>query len=477
MDPGNWATGLAAGSGWGYAHLFIVLVSSLIGMFLQALAVRLGVCGGRDLAQACASALPRWARLLLWASAEAAMVATDLAEVIGFAVALRLLTGWPAWAGVALAAGDTLLMLALPAGRFGARLIELLALLLVLVIALCFLVQLVVAAPSGAAIGAGLLPSAVLVSDTRATLVAVGILGATVMPHNLYLHSALVRTRRVREEGEGEGAAGGAPPAAAAAAAPGAAGGAADAAAGEPAAAAAAVAGGAPLASPAAEPESGEFEVGADASGGRLPGPRAHPAESWQQTLAIAVADSCLSLAGALAINSSIVIVAAAVFHPQVAAGALDPEDAASLEGAYRLLQPALGPAAATLYAVALLCSGQSSTFTGTMAGGVVMDGFLSIRLQPWLRRLLTRGAAIVPAAVVVAALGERGLDDLLIFSQVTLAFQLPFAVFPLVYFTASKTRLGPYALSAGAAALGWGIAFGIVAMNLFLASNLFKGH
>lgn len=429
-------------------------------MFLQALAVRLGVCGGRDLAQACATALPHWARLLLWASAEVAMCATDLAEVIGFAVALRLLTGWPAWAGVALAAGDTLLMLALPAGRFGARLVEALAAALVAVIAVCFLVQLVVAAPSGAGIGAGLLPSGVLVADAGATLVAVGILGATVMPHNLYLHSALVRTRRVLEEvvegaaadADGGGGSGGAD-----------------------VSAAGAVAAPPAPAPPAEQPRGSEFVVGADPHGSHFPDPRAHPAASWQQALTLAVWDSSLSLFGALAINSSIVIIAAAVFHPAVAAGAMNADDAASLEGAYRLLQPALGPAAATMYAVALLCSGQSSTFTGTMAGGVVMDGFLNIRLKPWLRRLLTRSVAIVPAAVVVAATGERGLDDLLVLSQVTLAFQLPFAVFPLVYFTASKTRMGPYALSAPSAALGWAIAFGIVGMNLFLASNLFK--
>jgi manganese transport protein len=441
-------------------------------MYLQALTVRLGVCGGRDLAQACATALPRWARLLLWASAEVAMVATDLAEVIGFAVALRLLTGWPTWAGVALAAGDTLIMLALPAGRFGARLVEYLALLLVLIIAVCFSVQLVVAAPSGAAIGAGLLPSGVLVADARATLVAVGILGATVMPHNLYLHSALVRTRRVQEEevgveGAGAGEVAGGAGGGAAVTTPAAGG----------SAAAAATAAAAPPPAPAPVAEGDEFVVGADPHSSHFPDPRAHPAASWQQTLTIAVWDSCLSLFGALAINSAIVIIAAAVFHPAVAAGTMDPDDAASLEGAYRLLQPALGKGAATMYAVALLCSGQSSTFTGTMAGGVVMDGFLNIRLRPWLRRLLTRSVAIVPAAVVVAAAGERGLDDLLVLSQVTLAFQLPFAVFPLVHFTASSVRMGPYALSKPAAALGWAIAAGIVVINIFLASALIKGH
>jgi manganese transport protein len=441
-------------------------------MYLQALTVRLGVCGGRDLAQACATALPRWARLLLWASAEVAMVATDLAEVIGFAVALRLLTGWPTWAGVALAAGDTLIMLALPAGRFGARLVEYLALLLVFIIAVCFSVQLVVAAPSGAAIGAGLLPSGVLVADARATLVAVGILGATVMPHNLYLHSALVRTRRVQEEevgveGAGAGEVAGGAGGGAAVTTPAAGG----------SAAAAATAAAAPPPAPAPVAEGDEFVVGADPHSSHFPDPRAHPAASWQQTLTIAVWDSCLSLFGALAINSAIVIIAAAVFHPAVAAGTMDPDDAASLEGAYRLLQPALGKGAATMYAVALLCSGQSSTFTGTMAGGVVMDGFLNIRLRPWLRRLLTRSVAIVPAAVVVAAAGERGLDDLLVLSQVTLAFQLPFAVFPLVHFTASSVRMGPYALSKPAAALGWAIAAGIVVINIFLASALIKGH
>jgi manganese transport protein len=242
-------------------------------------------------------------------------------------------------------------------------------------------------------------------------------------------------------------------------------------------AAAAATAAAAPPPAPAPVAEGDEFVVGADPHSSHFPDPRAHPAASWQQTLTIAVWDSCLSLFGALAINSAIVIIAAAVFHPAVAAGTMDPDDAASLEGAYRLLQPALGKGAATMYAVALLCSGQSSTFTGTMAGGVVMDGFLNIRLRPWLRRLLTRSVAIVPAAVVVAAAGERGLDDLLVLSQVTLAFQLPFAVFPLVHFTASSVRMGPYALSKPAAALGWAIAAGIVVINIFLASALIKGH
>ena len=594
-DPGNWTTGLLAGAGWGYALLFVVLASSLIGMFLQSLSLRLGVAGRRDLAQACAQAgMPRPARLLLWASAEAAMVATDLAEVIGFAVGFTLLTGAPLAAGVALAAGDTLLLLLMPAGARHARVVEVITLLLMLTIAACFAAALVAAAPPARDVFAGFLPSAVLFQDGGATLVAVGILGATVMPHNLYLHSALAQQRVIDDEEEadgGRGAAGAspaAPPAAADAAATTAvASDAAAAVATTAAAVSAAAATSAPAATTAtpastataaaaaaaatsddqspvitprpaldvptptspleasfavagaldgrnlpqtaddsqclvvagdataatflplkppgiqlqaapaflpagdatadaiiataATPASPDLEGAPEQPPGILPARAsarvaAHPRAAILETLALSTADSCISLAGALCINSAIVILAASTLQPLVAAGTATLADAASLMGAYELLAPALGAASATMFAVALLASGQSSTFTGTMAGAVVMEGFLNIRLRPWVRRLLTRSVAIVPAALTVGLAGEAAVGRLIVFSQVVLAFQLPFAIVPLVYLVSSRARLGVYAISRPAAALGWAIAALIIALNLFLLGQLAMG-
>ena len=445
MDPGNFATGLSAGAGYGCVHLSVVLFASLIGIFLQALAARLGVAGKRDLAQACRDAFPRWAALMLWVSAELAMVATDLAEVIGFAVAFQLLTGLPTWAGVALSAGDTLLLLLLPAGGGRERAVELLSFILLVIIAACFAVQLAFAQPPAAAVLGGYLPSAALFKG-EASLIAVGILGATVMPHNLYLHSAMMRLRAV-----GAGGAAAAAAAAADTAAP-------------------SVAAESP---PALEHE--QLSLRSEA------GPAAPPASpgdalaaaDTQQLLELSVWDSALSLSCAFAVNSAIVIVAAKAFHPAVESGSISLEEASSLSGAYRLLEPALGKASSTLFAVALLCSGQSSTFTGTMAGQVVMEGFLHLKLSPFIRRLLTRSVAIVPAALTAALVGDAGLNQLLVLSQVTLSFQLPFAIVPLVFFVSSSERLGPYAVSRTAAACGWVVCALIISLNLYMLSQV----
>jgi len=554
VDPGNWSTNLLAGSGWGYSLLFVILVSSLVGLFLQLLSARLGVAGRRDLAQACRASLHPAANVALWFSAEVAMVATDLAEVIGFAVGFTLLTGAPLAAGVGLAAGDTLLLLALPAGGRHARIVEVISLLLVLTMAACFIVALAAAKPPIADVLRGYLPSAVLFQDGGATLVAVGILGATVMPHNLYLHSALAQQRVIDEGAAGEehgalllppvdaaaaahggergvrpsAANGGggeqgaqAPPASAPAPAAkpplpqatdaqspmeasfalaraldgdggsgGGSGGArvaaeaAGDAAGDAAAAAASASKSAPADVPPqplapALPPGIVVNVAAAGSApppAAAPAPLPHPRASVLQALSLSTADAAVSLLGALCINSAIVVLAGSALHPLVASGETPLAEAASLEGAYALLEPALGRSAAAVFAVALIAAGQSSTFTGTMAGQVVMEGFLRIKLRPWLRRLLTRAVAVVPAAIAVSVAGDAAVGSLLVFSQVTLAFQLPFAVVPLVVFASSRARLGPYAISAPVAAVGWAIALTIIGINLWLVVQLIAG-
>ena len=590
-DPGNWSTGLAAGAGWGYSLLFAVLASSLVGMYLQALAARLGIAGRRDLAQACRASLPRGASLALWISAEVAMVATDLAEVVGFAVGLSLLTGAPLAVGVALAAGDTLLLLAAPAGGRHARIVEAITLGLMLTISACFTFALAAARPPLADVAAGFLPSRVLLADGGATLVAVGILGATVMPHNLYLHSALVQQRRVAACEVGPNSSGGSEveivamtsaAGAVAAAATRALHDDGTEAAKEPAneagseAQALAVSPSPPLEPPLQSPPlqpdstnaapvppaattpleasfalaqalddrsgssggsgsgsgSGSGDGSRSGSGGVVGGagesdggaraaaapslaaafaaaaavaaaaeeaatasllPSAappvaagaaaeassvqHPREPVLQALRLSVVDAAVSLCGALSINASIVILAGTALRPLVSSGDVPLAEAASLQGAAALLKPAVGSAAAALFAVALLASGQSSTFTGTMAGQVVMEGFLALRLAPWKRRLLTRSVAVLPAAATVAFAGDAAVGRLLVLSQVVLAFQLPFAIVPLVAFASSRKLLGPYALGRAAAALGWAISAGIIAINVWLAARMLAGE
>ncbi|MBE7217127.1 MAG: Nramp family divalent metal transporter [Caulobacteraceae bacterium] len=359
MDPGNWATDLAGGSAFGYLLLSVVLLSSLAAMLLQALAARLGIATGRDLAQACRDAFPRPVAWLLWIAAEIGIVACDLAEVIGAAIALQLLFHIPLIAGVILTAFDVLLLLALQ--KAGQRKLEAIVIALLVVIAGAFAVEIVLSHPDWLAVAKGLAPQAQVLRDPKALYVAIGIVGATVMPHNLYLHSALVQTRRYEESAEGK-----------------------------------------------------------------------------RDALRFSVIDSTVALTLAFFVNAAILVMAAAVFH---AAGR---RDVAEIQDAFRLLAPLLGaPIAATLFAVALLASGQNATLTATLAGQIVMEGFVRLRMKPWLRRVLTRSLAILPTIGVVLWRGERGTGDLLILSQVVLSLQLPFALVPLLMFTGDRRKMG----------------------------------
>ncbi len=384
MDPGNWATDLYGGSAFGYTLLSVVLLSNLMAMLLQHLAVRLGVATGRDLAQACRDHFAPPVAFLLWLVCEIAICACDLAELIGTAVALQLLFGIPLLAGVALTGLDVLLILLLQ--RWGFGLIEAFVLALLVLIAGCFAVEIFLAAPDWAAVARGFVPRPEVVTNPTMLYVAIGIMGATVMPHNLYLHSAIVQTRA--------------------------------------------------------------FDL---SRVGR------------RQAIRFATIDSSLALTMALFINAAILVLAAAAFH---GSGVVVME----LKEAHRLLAPALGASvAATAFALALLASGQNSTVTATLAGQVVMEGFLSIRLSPFLRRLLTRGLALIPALFVTAFYGEHATAKLLVLSQVVLSAQLPFAVIPLVLFTASRAKMGEFAIPRGLAAAAWAVAAVIVLLNLKL--------
>jgi manganese transport protein len=380
MDPGNWAAGLGAGSQFGYQLLWVMLLSNLMAILLQTLSARLGIVTGLDLAQACRAAYPKYVSHGLWVLCELAIAATDLAEVLGAAIGLKLLFGVPLMWGVLLTALDTFLVLWLT--RYGIRVIEALILGVITIITGCFLVELAFARPVFKDVIAGLVPR--LNPDTL--FIASSILGATVMPHNLYLHSALVQTRRVgRSVGEQKAAC--------------------------------------------------RFNL----------------------------IDSVVALNGALIVNASILILAAAVFFTR---GAVVTE----IEQAHELLTPLLGTSVASvLFAVALLASGQSSTLTGTYAGQIVMEGFLDIRLRPWLRRLLTRSLAIIPAAITVTTSGESGTYQLLILSQVILSLQLPFAILPLIRFTSDRTRMGEFASAWWARVLAWFVAAIILSLNLWL--------
>ncbi|GIL44555.1 hypothetical protein Vafri_2087 [Volvox africanus] len=364
MDPGNWATDLAAGSAFGYTLLFVVLLSSIFAMFLQYLSLKLGVASDRDLAQACRDAYHPYVNKVLWVVAELAIAATDLAEVVGCAIAFNLLLGMPLWAGVLVTAADVLIMLVFEAKSF--RALEVLVAVLTALIAGCFMYELIKAKPNMAKVMRGYLPSASIVTNRNTLYIATGILGATVMPHNLYLHSSVIQTR-------------------------------------------------------------------------------AYPRTSRGRRLAIRLGavDSTLSLFIAFIVNSAILVVAGAAFHY----GNPPRTDIADIADAYELLSHSLGAkAASVLFGIALLASGQNSTITGTLSGQIVMEGFLSIKLRPWLRRLITRGTAIVPAAVVAAVMGREGVAKLLVLSQVVLSLTLPFAIFPLVHFTSSKRFIGKHA-------------------------------
>ncbi|WP_273807869.1 MULTISPECIES: Nramp family divalent metal transporter [unclassified Pseudomonas] len=392
MDPGNWATDLAGGSQFGYLLLSVILLSNLMAILLQALAARLGIATGLDLAQACRARYSRPVSLLLWIACEIAIIACDLAEVIGTAIALNLLFGIPLMWGAILTALDVFLILLLM--NRGFRWLEAFVIALLTLIFVCFGVQMVLAQPSLAAVFDGFLPKAEIVTNPAALYLAIGIIGATVMPHNLYLHSSIVQTR----------------------------------------------------AYPRTE-------------AGRRMGLR------W------AVADSTLALMLALFVNAAILITAAAVFH---SAGRTD---VAEIQDAYHLLSPMLGVGIASLlFAVALLASGINSTVTATLAGQIVMEGFLSLRIPDWARRLITRGIAVIPVVVVTGLYGESGTAKLLVLSQVVLSMQLPFAVIPLVRFVSDRQLMGSFVIGRVTQVLAWAIAGLIVVLNVKLLADMLLG-
>lgn len=385
MDPGNWATSLAGGSRFGYALLAIALLSNIMAIILQSLCARLAVATGRDLAQACRDAFPRPVVWGLWLLAELAIIATDIAEVIGTAIGLNLLFGIPLELGVLITALDVFLILWLQ--RVGFRWLEAFVIALLAVIALCFLVQIVLADPDWGGVIQGFLPTREIVTNPDMLYLALGILGATVMPHNLYLHSAIVQTRNYGET---------------------------------------------------------------------LPEKR--------EALTFATIDSTIALMFALLINASILILAAASFNKT------GMTEVADISEAHRLIGPLLGAGLApALFAVALLCCGLNSTVTATLAGQVVMEGFLRLRLPSWMRRLFTRLLAIVPAAAVTVLYGTDGMGRLLILTQVVLSLQLSFAVVPLVLFTTDNKKMGQMRAPAWLGLTAWIVAIVIIALNLKL--------
>jgi manganese transport protein len=390
MDPGNWATDLAGGAKYGYTLLSVILLSNLMAILLQALAARLGIASGRDLAQACRDSYSRGTTIVLWILCEIAIAACDLAEVIGSAIALNLLFGLPMTWGVCLTSADVLLVLWLQSRQF--RYVEALVVLLILGIAGSFAAELWFSKPDMAQVVRGLVPSLEIVRNPDMLYIAVGILGATVMPHNLYLHSSIVQTRRYKDD-----------------------------------------------------------------------------LSSRAEAVRYSVLDSTVALMFALFLNGAILVMAAATFH------GTPYESVADIGDAYKLLEPLLKTGlASTLFAVALLFAGQNATLTGTLAGQIVMEGFLNIRLRPWLRRLVTRLVAIIPALITVILYGERGTGQLIVLSQVILSLQLPFAVFPLVMFTGDKTKMNGLAAPMWMRALAWPVAVIIAALNAWLLWQTF---
>ena len=392
MDPGNWATSLAGGAAFGYTLLFVALLSNIMAILLQSLCARLAVASGRDLAQACRDAFPKWMSVPLWVFAELAIIATDLAEVIGTAIGLNLLFGIPLEIGIFITAADVFLILWLQ--NKGFRWIEALIISLMALIAACFVVLIAQSDPVWGDVIAGFAPSREIVSNPTMLYLALGIIGATVMPHNLYLHSAIVQTR---------------------------------------------------------------------AFGMDLPAKR--------EALRLATWDSTIALMFALTINASILILAAAAFY------AVGENDVAEIDKAHLLLEPLLGSSLApVLFGVALLCAGLNSTVTATMAGQIVMEGFIRLRIAPWARRLITRGLAIIPAVFVILLYGSEGVGELLILSQVVLSFQLPFAIVPLVMFTASRAKMGELVAPRWLTGLCWLIAAVIIVLNVNLLSTVLLG-
>jgi manganese transport protein len=383
MDPGNWATDIAGGSRYGYRLLSVIVISNLMAILLQTLAARLGIASGRDLAQACRDRYSRSTTMALWIVCEVAIAACDLAEVIGAAIALNLLFGLPLAWGVALTSLDVMIVLFLQ--HRGFRWVEALVIGLIFAIAGSFAIEIWLAHPAVGSLASGLVPGTDIIRSRDMLYIAISILGATVMPHNLYLHSSIVQTRRYEDD-----------------------------------------------------------------------------EASKREAIRFATIDSSVALMSALFIN------AAATFH-----GLHD--DVASIGDAYQLLSPLLGTTVASAaFAIALLCSGQNATLTGTLAGQIVMEGFINLRLRPWLRRLITRLVAIVPALVVVILYGERGTDSLLILSQVILSMQLPFAVIPLVLFTSDRRLMGPFVSPRWLSSLAWATAAVIVVLNSWLLYQTF---
>ena len=392
MDPGNWATDLAGGARYGYSLLSVIMISNFMAILLQALAARLGIASGRDLAQACRDSYSRPAVIALWIACEVAIAACDLAEVLGAAIALNLLFGVPLTWGVVLTALDVLIVLYLQ--NHGFRYVEAIVVGLIVAIAGSFGIELWLARPDLTAVGLGFLPHTEVLRNPDMLYIAIGILGATVMPHNLYLHSSIVQTRKYTDS-----------------------------------------------------------------------------SESKREAIRFATIDSTVALMSALFINAAILVMAAATFH------GTGHEDVADISDAYKLLTPLLGTTlGSVLFAVALLCSGQNATLTGTLAGQIVMEGFINLRLRPWLRRLITRLMAIIPAIFVVWLYGERGTGALLILSQVILSLQLPFAVFPLVMFTADKAKMGEFATPIWMRVLAWIVAVIIGLLNVWLLYQTFVG-
>ncbi len=382
MDPGNWATDIGGGARFGYTLLSVVLISNLMAMFLQALSAKLGVVTGRDLAQACRDHYSRRTSYFLWIVCEVAIAACDLAEVLGSAVALKLLFGLPLLAGVVITALDVLVVLALQ-GR-GFRLIEAFVVTLIATIAACFAYEIFFAQPLWIEAARGFIPRLEILRNKEMLYIAIGILGATVMPHNLYLHSSIVQTRAFGQSND-----------------------------------------------------------------------------QRREAIKFSVIDSTVALGFALFVNAAILMLGAAAFHNR------GMNNVADIAEAYKLLSPVLGVSlASTVFAFALLASGQNSTLTGTLAGQIVMEGFLQIRLKPWIRRLVTRAIAIIPAVLVIGIAGEGKLTSLLIFSQVVLSFQLPFAVIPLVQFTSDRSKMGEFTNSRKTIAVAWIVTAAIIFFN-----------
>lgn len=390
MDPGNWATDIEGGAKFGYQLLFVILLSNCFAILLQYLAIKLGVAGERDLAQACRDTYSRPVNFILWLLAEVAIAATDLAEVIGTAIALNLLFGMPLLVGVGVTILDVFLILILQ--KRGFRWIETFVASLIGIILFCFIYELVLSNPNLNEVARGLLPSPEIVRNPEMLFIAVGILGATVMPHNLYLHSSLVQTRGYKRNDAGK-----------------------------------------------------------------------------KEALKFASIDSTASLLLAFFINAAILIVAAASFH------GTPYSDIATINDAYKMLAPLLGSGVASIaFGVALLASGQNSTLTGTLAGQIIMEGFLDIKLRPWLRRLITRLVAVVPAFFVTLYFGESGTAKLLVLSQVILSMQLAFAVVPLIQFTGNKEKMGPFVNSTSTKITAWLVALIIISLNGWMLTQFF---